>query len=122
MDQHTGVDRNDTDRLDGFLASLAMQEPECQGFIGEYMQPLVFAIDPEAGLIGMQGRACQKVFPGGGFPRFKRIMKSLDVTKTGGLGQFDARDGSHQFNTPAQRQHLGNQNVLDNRKTRLSTF
>ena len=81
-----------------------MQEPECQGFIGEYMQSLVFAIDPETGLIGMQGRACQKAFPGGGFPRFKRIMKPLDVARTGGLGQFDAQDGLHQFNTPAQRQ------------------
>ena len=62
-------------------------------------------------LIGMRGRAYQKAFPGGGFPRFKRIMKSLDVAKTGGLGQFDARDGSHQFNSPAQRQHLGDQKV-----------
>ena len=35
-------DRYEAERLDSFLAPLAMQEPECRGFIGEYMQPLVF--------------------------------------------------------------------------------
>ena len=75
------------------------------------MQPLVFAIDPKAGLIGMQGRACQKAFLGGSFPRFNRIIKPLEVAKTGGLGQFDTQDGLHQFNSPAQRQHLGGQKV-----------
>ena len=92
-----------------------MQElDECQGFVGAYMQPLVFAIDPEAGLIGMQGRACQKAFLGGGFPRFprfKRIIKPLDVAKTGDLKQFDTRDGLHQLNASAQRLHLGVQKV-----------
>ena len=40
---------------------------------------MVFLVDLEAGLIGMKGRACQKVFLGVGFPRFKLIMKPLDV-------------------------------------------
>ena len=38
----------------------------------------------------MKGRACQKVFLGSGFPRFKCIIEPLDVAKTGGLGQLDA--------------------------------
>ena len=59
----------------------------------------------------MKGRACQKVFLGGGVPRFKRIIKLTDVVKTGGLGHFDARHGLHQFSTLAQRQHLGDQKV-----------
>ena len=93
------------------LAPLAMQVLECQGTVGDYVQPLVFLVDHEIGLIDIKGRACQKVFLGGGFPRFKRIIKPLDVAKTGGLGQLDARDGLHQFSTSAQRQHLGDQKV-----------
>ena len=62
----------------------------------------------------MKGRACQKVFLGGGFPRFKRIMKPLDVVKTGGLGQFYAGHGLHQSNSPVQRYHLGDQKVITN--------
>ena len=53
----------------------------------------------------MKGRACQKVFLGSGFPRFKRIIKLIDVAKTGGLGHFDARHGLHQFSTSAQRRN-----------------
>ena len=88
-----------------------MQVLECQGTVGRYVQPLVFLVDPEAGLINKKRRACQKVFRGGGFPWFKRIIKPLDVAKTGGLGQLDARDRLHQFSTSAQRQHLGDQKV-----------
>ena len=111
VDQHTGVDRNDAERPDGFLAPLAMQVLEYHGTVGDCVQPLVFLADPEAGLIDMKGGACQKVFLGGDFPRFKRIVKPLDVAKTGGLGQLDARDGMYQFGIPAQRQHLSNQKV-----------
>ena len=57
----------------------------------------------------MKGGACQKMFLGGGFLRFKRIIKPIDVVKTGGLGHIDARHGLHQFSTSAQRQHLGDQ-------------
>ena len=60
----------------------------------------------------MKGQACQKVFFGASFPWLKQIMKLLDVAKTGGLGQFDARHGMHQFSTPVQRQHMGNQKVV----------
>ena len=73
MDQHTRVDRNDAERVDGFLAPHAMQELEYHVTVGGYVQPLVFLVDPEAGLIDMKGRPCQKVFLGGGFPWFKRI-------------------------------------------------
>ena len=111
VDQRTGVERNDAERIDGFLAPLAMQELERQKTVAGYVQPLVFLVDPEAGIIDMKGRACQKMFLGGGFPWFKRIIKPLDVAKTGGLGQLDARDGLHQFSTSAQRQHLGDQKV-----------
>ena len=93
------------------LPPLAMQELERQGPVAGYMQPPVLLVDPEAGLVDMKGRACQKVFLGGGFPWFKQIIKPLDVAKTGGLGQLDARDGLHQFSTSAQRQHLGDQKV-----------
>ena len=74
MNQYTGVDRDDAETVDGFLAPLAMQVLECQGTVGRYVQPLVFLVDPEAGLIDMKGRACQKVFLGGGFPWFKRTI------------------------------------------------
>ena len=64
MNQHTGVDRDDAKRVDGFLAPLAMQVLECHGTVGRYVQLLVFLVDPKAGLIDMKGRACQK----GAFP------------------------------------------------------
>ena len=51
------------------------------------------------------------MFLDGDFPQFKRIMTPLDVGKTGGLGQLDARHGLHQFNTPAKRRHLGDQKI-----------
>ena len=113
MDQPTGVDRNDSEKVDGFLAPLAMQELECQETVGDYVHPMGFLVDPEAGLIDMKGRACQKVFLGVGFLRFKCIMKPLDVVKTGGLGQLDAGHGLHQSNSPIQRYHLGDHECLD---------
>ena len=91
MDQHIGVDPNDAEKIDGILAPLAMQELEFQGTVGNCLQPLGFLVDPKAGLIGMKGPTCQKVFLGCGFPRFKRIIKPPDVAKTGGLGQLDAQ-------------------------------
>ena len=111
MDQRTGVERKDAERVDGFLAPLAMQELERQDTVAGYVQPPVLLVDPDAGFISMKGRACQKVFLGVGFPLFKRIIKPIDVAKTGGLGHFDARHGLHQFSTSVQRQHLGDQKV-----------
>ena len=110
MDQDTEVERDNAKSVDSFLAPLAMQVLECQGTVGGYVQPLVFLVDPEADLIDMKRRACQKVFLGG-FTWFKRIIKPTDVAKTGGLGQLDVRHGLHQFNTSAQRQHMGDQKV-----------
>ena len=56
VDQHTSVDRNDAERLDGFLARLAMQElDECLGTVGDYVQPLGFLVDLEACLISNNG-------------------------------------------------------------------
>ena len=111
MDQRTDVERNDAEKVDGFLAPLAMQVLECHETVGDHVHPMVFLVDLEAGLINMKGRACLKVFLGAGFPRFKRIMKPLDVAKTGGLGQFDAGHDLHQSNSPIQRYHLGDQKV-----------
>ena len=111
MDQRAGVERKDAERVDGFLAPLAMQELEHQDTVAGYAQLPVLLVDPDAGFINMKGRACQKVFLGGDFPRFKRIIKPIDVVKTGGLGHFDTRHGLHQFSTSAQRQHLGDQKV-----------
>ena len=84
---------------------------ERQDTVSGYVQPPVLLVDPDAGFISMKGRACQKVFLGVDFPLFKRIIKPIDVAKTGGLGHFDARHGLHQFSTSVQRQHLGDQNV-----------
>ena len=44
MNQHTGVDRDDAERIDGFPAPPAMQVLECQGTVGRYVQPLVFLL------------------------------------------------------------------------------
>ena len=54
------VDRNDAERIDRLLAPLAMQVLECPGTVGGYVQPLVFLVDPEAGLIGMKGRRVRR--------------------------------------------------------------
>ena len=70
VDQHTGVERNDAERIDDFLAPLAMQELERQETIAGYVQPPVLLVDPDVGFISMKGRACQKVFLGGSFPWF----------------------------------------------------
>ena len=61
VDQRTGVERNDAERVDGFLAPLAMQELERQDTVAGYVQPPVLLVDPDAGFISMKGRACQKV-------------------------------------------------------------
>ena len=61
VDQRTGVERKDAERVDGFLAPLAMQELERQETVAGYVQPLGFLVDPDAGLIDMKGRACQKI-------------------------------------------------------------
>ena len=63
VDQRTGVEQNDAERADGFLAPLAMQELERQDTVAGYVQPPVLLVDPDAGFISMKGRACQKVFP-----------------------------------------------------------
>ena len=78
MDQRTGVERKDAERVDGFLAPLAMQKLERQDTVAGYVQPPVFIVDPDAGFISMKGRACQKIL-GAGFPRFKRIIKPINV-------------------------------------------
>ena len=65
VDKRTGIERKDAERVDGFLAPLAMQELERQDTVGDYVQPPGFLVDPEAGLIDMKGRACQKMLWGG---------------------------------------------------------
>ena len=71
------------------------------------------AVDPEAGLVGMQGRARQQVFDGGLLPRFERVMEAPDVAEAGRLGEPEAGDRLHQRNGPAQGQHVGDEQVDD---------
>ena len=59
---------DEADRLDGLLAALGMQELQRQRPVGEDMQPLVFAVDPQAGFVGMQGRRVQQAGAGGLLP------------------------------------------------------
>ena len=110
MGQRTGVNRNDAERLHDFLArlrcrNLRVREPSVSTCTHQF---LLLTLNPVS---SAWLRACQKVFGGGGVPRFKRIIKPLDVAKTGGLGQLDAKHGLHQSSSPAQRQHFGNQKV-----------
>ena len=44
MDQRTGVERKDSERVDGFFAPLAMQELERQDAVAGYVQPPVFLL------------------------------------------------------------------------------
>ena len=67
MEQRTGVERNDAERVDGFLTSLAMQKLERQDTVAGYVQPLVLLVDPDAGFISMKGWACQKILGVGFF-------------------------------------------------------
>ena len=60
MDQRAGVARDDADLLDGLPAAPAVQEPQGQISVARHMEPLGPAVDPQAGLVGMQGRGFQQ--------------------------------------------------------------
>ena len=47
------------------LPRLRLQELECHETVGGYVHPLGFLVDLEAGLIDMNGQACQKMLWGG---------------------------------------------------------
>ena len=68
VDQRAGVARDDADLVDRLPSALAMQELQGQGSVGDDMEPLGLAVDPEAGLVGMQGRAFQEMRDGGLLP------------------------------------------------------
>ena len=86
MDQRTGVARDDADLLDGLPSAPAVQALQRQGSVGEDVEPLRPAVDPEAGLVGVQGRAFQEPRDGGLLPRSERVVKAPDVAQAGGLG------------------------------------
>ena len=62
--QYSGAVGDNTDRVDGFLAALRMQELQGQRSIGDDVEPLGLLVDAHAGLVGMQGRACEQMFDG----------------------------------------------------------
>lgn len=68
VDQDAGVARNDADLVDRLPAALPVQDLQGQGPVGEDVEPFRPAVDPEAGLVGMQGRAFQEVRDGGLLP------------------------------------------------------
>ena len=107
MHQGAAKAGDEADRLDGCLAALAMQALHRQRPIGEDMQPVVLAVDPQAGFVGMQGRRGQQVGGGGGFPSLQGLIQAADVAEAGGLGQAQAGERLDQFDGPAQGEHMG---------------
>ena len=79
MHQRAAICGDQTDRLNGCLAALGMQELQRQRAIGEDMQSMVPAIQAQAGFVGMQGRSCQQVGAGGGFPGWQGRLQAADV-------------------------------------------
>ena len=68
VDQGACAAGDDADVLDRLPAALPVQELQRQGPVGDDMEPSGPAVDPEAGLVGMQGRAFQKMRDGGLLP------------------------------------------------------
>ena len=113
VDQDALVAREDADLFDRLPTALAVRELHGQGAVGDDMEPLGLAGDPESGLIDMQGRALQEMGHGDLLPGCERILKAPDIAETGRLGELDAGDRVHERDGTAQGQHLGDQQVED---------
>ncbi len=87
VDQRAGVARDDADLVDRLPSALPVQELQGQGAVGDDMEPPGPAVDPEAGLVGMQGRAFQEMRDGGLLPWLQRFMQAPDAAEAGGLGE-----------------------------------
>ena len=61
VDQRAGVARDDTDFFDRLLTALLVPELQRQTPVGDDMEPLGSAVDPEAGFVGVQSQAFQKM-------------------------------------------------------------
>ena len=98
VDQRTGVERIDAERVDGFLAPLAMQELERQDTVAGYVQPPVLLVDPDAGFISMKGRACQKMLSSGRYIRDSLVVQgSTFRRRTYPMQHQDSRPGLFKF-------------------------
>ncbi len=111
VDPDTGGAGDDTDRIDCLPAAFPVEKFQGQGPVSEDMEPLGLATNPQAGLVGMPGRAVQKLRDGRVLPWLQGRMQALDEAETGRLGQPETGDRLHQSHGPVQREHLGNQQV-----------
>ncbi len=112
VDQDAFVARDDAGRVDP-PAAPAVQELQGQGPVGENVEPPGPAVDPQAGLVGVQGRGFQQPRDGGLLPCPQRAVQAADVAQAGGPGEPQAAGRVARRDGPVRREHAGDGQVDD---------
>ena len=113
MDHHPAIAGNDADGLNGLAPPLGVQELQRDLAGGADMDPVVAFVDPQGGLVYMQGGPGQELFNGGLFPVRQGMVQLHHVLQDGRLRDDPADQCPDRLLHPLQREHLGDQQVQD---------
>jgi hypothetical protein len=86
VDDGPAIAGNDVDGLDGCAAAFGMEEFQCDVPRRADVDPMVFPVDPQGGLIHMHGGLGEELFDGRLLPGPQGVMQLHEVLQEGRLG------------------------------------
>ena len=113
MDDHAPVARDDADGLDGLAPALGVEAFEGDVAGGVDVYPVILAVDPQRGLVGVDGGHGEQALDGAVLPLGEGVMELGDEPQQRGLGQGAPDEGVHGLCDALEREHLSDEQVHD---------